>query len=62
MGFFYTRTISWKFAIDSKFGVYEAQAEEAIKQINSRAHTNLKSFPIFIETNVLNYKQEKQRT
>lgn len=41
----------------SKFGVDEAQAEEAIKQIKSLPSINLKGIHIFTESNVLDYRQ-----
>ena len=41
----------------SKFGVDEAQAEEAIATISSLSHLNLQGIHIFTESNVLDYQQ-----
>lgn len=41
----------------SKFGVDEAQTEEAIAEIASLSHLNLQGIHIFTESNVLDYQQ-----
>ena len=41
----------------SKFGVDEAQAEEALRKIHALSHLNLTGIHIFTESNVLDYQQ-----